>query len=183
MDLNKVWKGFLGIPIIPTIAAIALGYYLIIMPFLMSGGTTIPGMLVLVILSYYTRYIIKMIFNKKERGIVRKTNTRLEELRCIPNKNLEQQKEFLDLKYPKKNSKKKWNLSWIKVNGFLFTLTMYIIIFKIFKYMLFISNISISWLVAIIFMVLFPLLLNIILEKFGIAKSDISIWFRGGRKK
>lgn len=183
MDLKETWKQFLGIPILPTIIAIAVGYYLITMPYLATEKTPIPAMLVLVILSYYTRYVFKMIFNKKERGVVQKTNERLEELRCIPNKTLEQQKEFLELKYPKKDPNNKWKFSWLWLHRLLFTITIYIVLFKIFKYMLFISNISISWLGAIIFMIGFPLLLNIILEKFGVGKGDISIWFRGGKRK
>lgn len=185
MDLKyvkKQYETFVGIPVLPTIVAIALGYYLITMPFLKTSPTTVPAMLVIVILAYYIKYVFKMIFNKEQRIAVSKTNTRLEELRCIPNKTMEEQKEFLNLKYPK-SPNEKWKFSWEWLNRLLFTLTIYIMLFKIFKYILFISNISISWFWAIIFMVLFPLALNIILGKFGVEKSDISIFFRGGKRK
>jgi len=181
MDIKKLYGQFLKIPIFPTAIAIMIGWYLIMMPYLKTTNQGIPAMLVLVILSYYVKYIFKMIFSKQQREAVTKTNTRLEELRCIPNKTIEEQKEFINLKYPKKEGGFKFTWEWL--NGLLFTLTIYIVLFKIFKYILYLSDISISWLGAIIFMILFPLTLNYILGKFGVETSDISIYFRGGKRK
>jgi len=181
MDLKTLYGQFVKIPIFPTAIAIMIGWYLIVMPFIKTEPTTIPGMLVIVVMTYYIKYVLKMIFNKEKRGAIVKTNIRLEELRCIPNKTLEEQKEFISLKYP--TSKNKWKFSWEWLNRLLFTITIYIVIFKIFKYILYLSNISIGWLGAIIFVILFPLTLNYILGKFGVETSDISVYFRGGKRK
>lgn len=181
MDLGKLYGQFTKIPIFPTAIAIMIGWYLIVMPFLKTEPTTIQAMLVIVVTTYYIKYVFNMIFNKKKRAAVTKTNVRLEELRCIPNKTMEEQKEFISLKYPKKQNGFKFSWEWL--NKLLFVITIYIVIFKIFKYILYLSNISISWLGAIIFLILFPLTLNYILGKFGVETSDISIYFRGGKRK
>jgi hypothetical protein len=161
---------------------IALIFFVIFVKILSAPSVGIPGILVLVVITYYVKYIFKMLTNKEARKGVAENNRRLDELRCIPVKTIEQQKEFIALKYGS-GSAGKWKFTWIWFNKLLLTIAIYIVIFRTFKYILFISSISISLAWAIVFIILFPLGMNYILGKAGLQKSDLSVLLRGGKKQ
>jgi hypothetical protein len=160
---------------------LTLVFLAIFVKFLSAPSVGIPGILVLVVTTYYVKYIFKMLTNKDARKGVAENNRRLDELRCIPVKTVEQQKEFISLKYGSGGGK--WKFTWIWFNKLLLTIAIYIVIFRTFKYILFISNISISLAWAVVFIILFPLGMNYILGKAGLQKSDLSVLLRGGKKQ
>lgn len=127
------------------------------------------NMLVILLLSYYTFYVITLI-NKRQRTGIQQTNKRLEELRNKHDKTMEEQKEFIGLKYPKKGTFKfswKWlliaigyailfigiNLAWINLFGF------FLIKLKLWH--------------AILIVFISPIIVNLILKKFKLEKDSI----------
>ena len=137
----------------------------------------------LFIITYYNYFILDMLMHKSKRELTQIKNTELDNLRAIPAKTLEEQKAFLDLKFKKKQEKKKkfkwsWKVVWI----ILYTGVIYFIIFKIWEKIFLYFKIELQLWQAILFAVIFPLILNTILNKFNLQKSDISVFLRGGRK-
>jgi len=142
---------------------------------------TLANMFVILITTHFTYHIITVLFSKKQRIGMQQTNTRLDVLRCKPIKTLEEQTEFITLKRPKKIGTFKW--SWSGIPKIILTLIVYIILFRIYYYIFNYFNINLVLWQAILYVIIFPLLLNLILEKFKVQKSDISVFFRGGREK
>jgi len=139
---------------------------------------------VLFLITYYTYYIIDMLIHKSKRDVEQKKHNTLETLRAIPAKTLEEQKKFLDIKYPKrKKKKKKFKLTWKLVGVILYTMILYILIFNAYEYLFLKFKIELKLWQAVIFVILFPLGLNIILNKFNLSKSDIGVFLRGSRIK
>jgi len=133
--------------------------------------------IVVVILVYFTVYLIGL-FNKNKRKYIKTSNESLDKLRKIPKKTIEEQKEFLKIRYPTSN--KKFKFKWAMIPGILWAMFLYTIIFIAYN-----SGINyIGWDVkfwqAILFTMIFPYVFNITMRKFGgfQKKSDISIFFR-----
>jgi len=139
---------------------------------------------VLFILTFYTYYVFNMLIHKEKRILEQTKNIEIEKLRIIPAKTLEQQKQFLDLKFSKKSVvKKKFKFSWMLVWVILYTSIIYIFFYKFWEFWFLKYNIELKLWQAIIFVIIFPLLLNMILNKFNLQKNDISIFLRKGHKK
>ncbi len=130
----------------------------------------IGNILVIAMLSFYTCYILDMVFNKQNRKKTIDTNKTLEKLRRVAVKTVDEQKKFINLRYPKHKFKFNWNL--------LFNLLVAIIIF--FAYQMFFSllKISLQFWQAIIIIMIFPIICNMILKRFNVEKSDITTFFR-----
>jgi len=125
-----------------------------------------------------------MLIHKEKRILEQTKNIEIEKLRIIPAKTLEQQKQFLDLKFSKKSVvKKKFKFSWMLVWVILYTSIIYIFFYKFWEFWFLKYNIELKLWQAIIFVIIFPLLLNMILNKFNLQKNDISIFLRKGHKK
>ena len=141
---------------------------------------TIGNILVITILTYYTKYLITIIFNKKYRQSIQQDNIILETLRTKPVKTIEEQKEFINTRYPKKIGTFKW--SWHLIPQILLTMIIFIVIFR--SYMFIFDKFKLSFVLwqAILFFIFFPLVLNLILNKLNIQKGDMSVFFRGGKK-
>ena len=142
---------------------------------------TIANMFVVLITTHFTYYVINLIFSKKQRVGIQQANTRLDELRSKPKKTLEEQKEFINIKRPKRIGTFKW--SWSIIPKIILTIAIYIALFRIYFYILDYIGINFALWQAILYIIIFPLLLNLILEKFKIQKNDISVFFRGGKRK
>lgn len=134
----------------------------------------LADVLVLFLFTYYSIHIGKMIFNKHKRVGVQKINQKLDKLRKQPIKTLDQQKKFLDLKYPKT----KWKWSWKIIPNIFFMLVVYIIIFRSWLFIWEYFNFNIKFWQAILIIIVFPLVLNFILEKFNIQKGDLRYMLR-----
>ena len=125
---------------------------------------------------YISRTYIKLLFNKKARTEHITKQKELERMRCIPNKTPLQQKQFLDLKYPKKPPIK-WSFKFIikKVIVIIIMITVYIFLRYLWK--LYIC-INIKWWLALLIMFAIPLILNTILKKYNLHQDDVRIYFR-----
>jgi ABC-type sugar transport system permease subunit len=128
---------------------------------------------------YIFRTYVKLLFNKSERLKHKEKNIELERLRQIAYKTPEQQKEFLDLKYPKKV----FDWSFKNVLTVLFQLIIFITLFILFRkfwatYLMF--NFKL-WQLFLI-MLFLPLVINSILKRFNLQQDDIRVYFPKSKK-
>lgn len=142
---------------------------------------SIANMLVLFITVHFTYHILIIIFSKRQRQAMQQTNDKLEELRCKPLKTIKEQKEFINLRHPKKIGTFKW--SWSVVPKILLTITIYVFLFNVYRYVFSYFAINLALWQAILYVILFPLVLNFVLEKFKVQKGDISVFFRKYKRK
>jgi hypothetical protein len=98
------------------------------------------------------------------------TNQKLNEFRAVPIKTLEEQKAFLDVKYP---LWQKWKFSWKGTFRIIFTLFITIVLFKCYNYVFILYNINITLWQVIIIILIVPLLINYILGKFNLEQNDL----------
>jgi len=133
------------------------------------------NILIIIFISYYSMYFLKILFNKKFRKSVQVTNQYMEKLRQKKVKTLEEQKKFLNLKYPK-SQKSKWSFVGI-LKGILYII-FFITIFQFYNFVFLKIGLFIKLWVAIIFVMVFPIVANIILQKFNLQKSDLNIYLR-----
>jgi len=129
---------------------------------------------------FYITYLVftyfKIIVSKKNRESHKKTRTRLEELRNIAYKTQEEQKEFINLKYPRSPSFK-WTFK--NITNIILKLASMISIYVGIKY-LWINYVMFEfelWNVFII-MIILPILINKILKKYNLQQDDILVFFR-----
>ena len=134
----------------------------------------IANIIIVVVLVYYTLYGITL-FNPKKRKAIQAGNIELEKLRRIPIKTLEDQKKFLDLKHPKK---KKSRFSWRSVPSIGWRIVVFIGLFQLYSYLLGITGYTFKLWQTILFVIIFPILINFILAKFKVEKSDMLAFFR-----
>ena len=121
-----------------------------------------------------------MLSKNKRKGVVLK-NTTLNNIRLKKVKTLEEQKEFLNVKYPKRG-KFKWknlkNITWRAVGKFLLNLAVYILLFRGFLFILRHFNINFQYWQAILIVLTLPIIINILLEKFNLQRNDLRVFFR-----
>ena len=134
----------------------------------------IANMFIIVFMTYYTTYFVTL-FKKKNRAGIQSVNNRLDNLRKKPIKTLEEQKAFIDLRYPKRQ-KSKW--SWKIIPNFLFGITKFILLFYIFNYIFVYFGLNFKLWQAILFMVIAPIGINLVLEKFKLQRQDLSVFLK-----
>jgi hypothetical protein len=141
--------------------------------------TTIGTYFVIVFVSYYIKYFLDML-NINNRKNMQYANKRMNELRKIPLKNLEQQKEFIELRYPKRKEKTKITFGIVLnfIIMLLFYAGIFIICLKLFQYF----DINFKIWQAIIIIFVGPIIINFLLKKFNLQRNDISVFFRQGGK-
>jgi hypothetical protein len=128
-----------------------------------------------VLLTFYLLKVVKLLLFKKDREVIQKQNNELEKLRANPVKTLEEQKKFIDVKYGKSQ---KWKFSWQKLFILLGNIIIFIIVFRTMLYGFSYYNIDIKLWQAIVFAILFPMIMNIVLAKFNLAGDDLRVYFR-----
>lgn len=131
----------------------------------------IPTMLVMLFFTYYTLYIARIIFLPKTRKSIQYANTELNKLRQIPVKTLEEQKRFLNLKYPKTGKTK---ITWRTVGYIIINILVFILFFQLYNKVFEYFNVTFSWGWAIIIVLSLPLALNFVLMKFNVQAN--SVW-------
>lgn len=135
----------------------------------------LANMFVIVFLTYYTFYFIKL-FSKRNRQAIKTGNKTLDNLRDVPIKTIQQQKEFLNLRYPKKG-KFKW--TWKIIPNVLFGIIKFVVIIRLYMFLFDWMNVEMRLWMAILFIMVMPILINISLEKFGLQKSsDMRVFLR-----
>jgi len=123
-----------------------------------------------ILLLIYLRSLFPLLFNKKSREQTKVRNTRLNKLRMKPIKTPDEQKEFLDLRYPKKPPFQ-WtvkNLLLIFLNIFKFIFMIIVLGFVLDKLLL----IYPLWFVILMSMCV-PYVLNLILSNYNIETDNV----------
>lgn len=133
-------------------------------------------MIVILFLSYFSNHILQIIFSKKHRANVKTSNIKIDELRKKSMKTLEEQKEFINAKFPKR---KKFKWSWRIIPKILFRIILFMILIRFYYFIFAIFNIQLQLWQAILFVMIFPIIANLILERFKMQKSDFSVFFKG----
>lgn len=129
---------------------------------------------------FYTRYFYQLLMNKQRKKI-QKVNQEMNKLRKIPIKTLEEQKNFLDLRYPKMIGKFKF--TYKKVVIIVLQLVIIVCVFKFYIYLIQLIHWNIKLWQVILLIMCVPMLINLILKKFNLqTKSDLSIMLKGWRK-
>ena len=134
------------------------------------------NLFIVVMLVYYTVYIIKVLFNKKGRLKIQVTNEDLDKKRKIPIKTVKEQKEFLNLKYPKRN--KKFKFTWKLLLNIILQIILFVFIFKFYTFLFFKFDINLKIWQALLIIIIFPISLNFILGKFNLQKGDLRVFLR-----
>ena len=127
-------------------------------------------------LIYLLRTYIILMFNKKSRDNHRSVRGRLHELRSKSNLTIDEQKEFINLKNPKREP---FNYTFKNVSKFIFKIGFMVFIFIMVRkfWMINIDFLFSLWQVIII-MVLLPIMINFVLKRFGLEQDDLTVYFR-----
>jgi hypothetical protein len=115
-----------------------------------------------------------MLFSRRERLLVQRKNSVLNEIRSISVKSLDDQKKFLDTKFDKKVFKFSWSWFFKALLDFVIYFVLFFLFFRLFTFL----NIEIPLWLAIPIIIFFPLLLNFIFKRFNIQKDDLSVFFK-----
>jgi hypothetical protein len=133
------------------------------------------NLVVVLFMSYYSFYFLKLL-RKKNRESIQSVNTELNIIRGIPIKTLEEQKKFIDIKYPKSG---KFIFSWKMILDTVIYIIIFTIFMRLYFFILDIFKLKIDLWIAILFVMIIPILINIILSKFNLQqKSDLMYIFK-----
>lgn len=135
----------------------------------------ITNIIISVFFTFYMFYFASF-FIKSKREAIQIKNVELNKLRKIPVKSLEEQKHFLNIKYPKKTTKFKFSWNWlIKV---VLTVLLFFIVIRFFRYLIGLTDYVFPWWLLILIVITLPILINLVLAKFNLQKSDFTVFFR-----
>jgi len=132
--------------------------------------------LIAVLLTFYIVYIITF-FNKKQRDSIQKANKKLDIYRKIPIKTLKQQKNFLNIKQPHN----KWKFNKKQIIPSILYILMYLFFINLFLYLFKKGGITFNLWTTVLFVILAPLIINWILQRWNLERTDIFTFFRGGK--
>jgi len=123
---------------------------------------------------YYTFFFFGLSF-KKKRTEIQITNKKLDEMRKIPIKTLDEQKKFIDTKYPKS---KKFKFTWKWLGKIVVLLLVALLLFR--AYNIFLNYLGINFKLwhVILIVILFPMIVNLSLKIFHLEKDDITAYIR-----
>lgn len=136
----------------------------------------IANYFIVVFVSYYFKYFLDML-NINNRRSMQYTNKRLDELRKIPLKSKEEQKEFIELKYPvNRGIKQKWNFKRIMntIIMIIFYAGIFIIFLQLFDYL----HLNFKLWHAILIIFLGPTLINFGLKRLGLQRNDVTVFLK-----
>ena len=123
---------------------------------------------------------LPILFNKKKREEHIEKHQQIDMLRNKRNKTLEEQKKFIDLKYPKKDFVSFNPLKWNYKKVFLFILRL-IFFMSIFLTLRWLWDLYIVWQIKLwqvfLIAIIMPIIINFILKKFGIKFDDFTVFF------
>ncbi len=127
--------------------------------------------LIVIPLIFYTKHLVELL-NMKKRNEVKITNNRLDDLRKVAVKTMDEQKEFINLRYPK--SKFKFDVYNMLV--LMFFIIFMFVFFSLYAHLLTYVPFEIQLWHGIIFLIFFPLITNYILKRFGLQKMMVKIF-------
>lgn len=135
-----------------------------------------PTNIFILYLVYVCRTYLNLLFNKKERIEHIEKQKRLEVLRDIKYKTFQQQKEFIDLKYPKTDPFK-WSLKNVFIK--ILYLVLYILFFICIRFLWkTYVGFNISWIWLFVIMIFLPIMINTILKKYNLHRDDVRVYFK-----
>lgn len=132
----------------------------------MNWGNILFGLTI----TYHMFIVLDIIFKKHYRDAVKERNKKLEELRNIPIKTIEEQKEFLDIRYG--NDFAPIKITWASVLMIIWSIIKFGIIYFIISYLIDYLKIDISLWFAVIIAMIFPILFNLLLKFFGLQQDN-----------
>jgi len=133
------------------------------------------NILIILFLVYYTIYLFSLL-NKSIRNSIQIKNKELESYRKIKIKTIEEQKEFINLKFPKKVKKNKF--SWKSMLNVIVYILIFVILFQIYNYLFDYFSVIIKLWIAVLVIIIMPILINYILKKFSLEKDDLLVYLR-----
>jgi len=123
---------------------------------------------------YYTFFFFSLT-SKSKREKVQSKNIELDELRKVPVKTVEQQKQFINTKYPKAG---KFKFTWKWLGKIVIYILISVLLYKAYSTIFKILKIQFPLWQVILIVILFPLLVNLILRVFHLEKDDITVFFK-----
>lgn len=137
--------------------------------------------LTLIMVCIISIYIFNILTLKDMRQIIKDRNLEMDSLMNKEDRSYEEQKRYIDLKFPRKQQ---WQFSWQWLVGFLKGIIFYMAFYLVWSWIFIVLNIQVSFVVSIILWAVVPLLFNLLLRKYSLhTQDDISIFFKGGKKK
>jgi hypothetical protein len=123
---------------------------------------------------YYTFFFFGLTF-KKKRIEVQTTNKKLDEMRKISIKTLDEQKQFINTKYPKP---KKFKFTWMWLGKIIVVILIALLLFR--AYNLFFKYLGVTFKLwhVILIVILFPIIVNLGLKIFHLEKDDLTAYIR-----
>lgn len=115
-------------------------------------------------------YVVNILFSPTYRQAVKEQNKKLDEMREIPVKTLEEQKEFLDMKYG--NQQEPFKFSWMMVINILISMIKFSLIYMAVQWAFNYYHINVPLWGAFLVMLGLPLLLTMVFKIFGLHKDN-----------
>lgn len=127
-----------------------------------------------IFLTFYTVYLFSL-FNKKNRKKISEKNKKLEKYRKKPIKTLEEQKQFLSIKDPKKP---KWRFTWKWLGKTIIRFAIFITLIRIYLYIMNYLGVVMNIWWFLIIVIPLPILVNLLLSKFSLENDYLKVFFR-----
>jgi len=137
------------------------------------------NMLVLLTLTISIKNLIFTLINKSKLTAVKTKNTRLNELRDMPYKSLEEQREFINLKFP---IRPPFVWKWKMVGAFMKQMFYFAIVGMSIRYVILQFGWNFSIGEAILFVTAYSIILEVIMRQFNIESTDFT-YVLGLRKR
>ena len=140
---------------------------------------SIANLIIKIFLIIYTNYFLSF-FSKKSRSDIQCKNKQMNKLRKISIKTIEEQKKFLELRYPKRKikKKKKFKFSCKFILKLIWNIILFGGLYYVYGKLLDLLPFTIQLWQAILVIMLGPIIINLVLNRFNLQKNDISVFFK-----
>ena len=128
------------------------------------------NLIIIMFLVYFTYKIFNLI--RSGTSNVQWLNTKLNDYRTKKVLTLEEQKEFLNLKFGKKYSNK---FSWKIIFKIILSLLLFIFLFMLYNFLLSLTMWNIPLWFAILFIIIVPIIFSIFLKIIGLTDNNILV--------
>lgn len=132
------------------------------------------NIIVISLFAYLTMYFLSL-FNKKTRLHIQTKNEEMKKLRNVKVKTVEEQKKFIDLKYPKMQ---KIPFTWKRIIVIIGYILLGGAIWYGYYNLIIIFRIHIRIWQSLIILIVVPILVNLILRKFYLQQNDLIDYLR-----
>ena len=122
------------------------------------------------VFAYYFLYLFMLIVSPRKRREIETKNEKLEKMRTVPMKTLEEQKEFINIKYPKS-----YKIEWTKI---IVNIVIFLIIFSLIRLVFVNFGLNFTWLEGLIIIAIIIIGISIILRPFRLQNNDIEMFLK-----